>query len=540
MNASHTPGMTDGVASGRDTGVDIAARLRALLGASIVRDDDAALAVAAHDIFFTGTRPACVVRPTDRQQVAQLMRAAAELGFAVHPRGGGMSYTRGYLAQRPTAVQLDLGGLNRILAIAGDDLYVTVEPGVTWQQLDAALQPLGLRVPVYGTMSGSTATVGGGLSQGSIFYGSGLYGTSADMVLGLEVALPNGELVRTGQGGVRNGAPFLRYYGPDLSGPFLGDGGAFGVKVEATLRLMARPEHTGYASFGYADFEPLHRAQLAITRAGLAAECFAFDGILQHQLMERTSLLQDVQSLGRMIGSGRNVLRSLKDAVGVAASGKRFLDGVPYSLHLVVEARHEAAMRAALAEAEAIARATGGSALPDSMPRMLRAHPFGSMDATLGPEGERWVPTHGCVPISRGAAAMQAVQSLFARHRARLLEHGVLVGLLTCTVAPAAYVIEALFYWRDQPSPLHHAILTPGKYADGVKHAPNPAAHALVAEMRAQMVAAFREFGGAHFGPGRSVPYAEHRDANSLELLRTLKQALDPQRISNPGVLGLD
>lgn len=197
-------------------------------------------------------------------------------------------------------------------------------------------------------------------------------------------------------------------------------------------------------------------------------------------------------------------------------------------------------MLAALAEATAISTEAGGAPLPDTLPRMLRVHPFGSMDATLGPEGERWVPTHGCVPISQGAAAMQRVQELFAANRERLLEHGVLIGLLTCTVAPAAYVIEALFYWRDHPSPLHRAVLSPGKYADGAKHAPDPAARALVAEMRAGMVAAFREFGGAHFGPGRSVPYSEHRDAGSLELLRTLKRALDPQRISNPGVLGLE
>jgi FAD/FMN-containing dehydrogenase len=524
----------------RDEAPAVIARLRGLLGEGRVRNDDTALSIAAHDIFFDGPRPSCVIRPSDKRQVAQVMAMAAEHDWAVHPRGGGMSYTRGYLGATPASLLLDLGDLNRVVAVQADDLYVTVEAGVTWKQLYDHLLPLGMRVPVFGTMSGSAATVGGGLSQGSIFYGSGLYGTSADMVLGLEVVLPNGELVRTGQGGVRGAAPFFRYYGPDLSGPFLGDCGAFGVKVEATLKLMSTPQHVGSLSFAFDRFEPLHRTQLAINRAGLAAESFAFDAILQHQLMERTSLLQDVQSLGKLIGGGGRMLRNLKDAVSIATAGKRFLGDVPYSLHLVIEARHEAAMTAALDEATAIARDAGGRPIPDTIPRMMRVSPFGPMDATLGPAGERWVPTHGCVPISQGAVAMQRVQELFGRHRERLLEHGILIGLLTATVAPAVFVIEALFYWRDHPSPLHQAITSAEKYAQGARHAPNPAARALVQEMRSELVAAFREFGSAHLGSGRTVPYATHRDEASARLLRTVKHALDPRRISNPGVLGLE
>ena len=513
--------------------------LRRAVGAARVSTDPAALAVASHDVFFEGVRPACVVRPADKTQVAAILVCAAEHGYAVHPRGGGMSYTAGYLPSSARSITLDLRELSAILVIDPENLHVTVQPGVTWKALYEALRPLGLRVPVFGTMSGSVATVGGGLSQGSIFYGSGLYGTSADMVLGLEVVLPSGATVRTGAGATRGRQPFLRQYGPDLSGPFLGDCGAFGIKVEATLKLMAWPEHVGCASFAFADFESLHAAQSAVARAGLAAESYVFDAILQHQLMERTSLLQDSKSLARLIGHRSGVLRNLKDAVSIAASGKRFLDGVPYSLHLVVESRHAAGMRAALEEVQSLALAAGGRSLPDTIPRMSRVEPFASMDMMLGPAGERWVPTHGFVRMSDAVAAMSRVQELLGAHRSRLSEQNILVGVLGSTVAPAAYVIEALFYWPDRPSPLHRSVLSAGKLASGDQYPENPAARMLVAEMRAALVDVFAGFSGGHFGIGRSIPYAQGCDAGAFDVLRSLKQVLDPHGITNPGVLGL-
>ncbi len=513
--------------------------LQRAIGAARVSTDSAALAVASHDVFFTGVTPACVVRPADKAQVAAIMVCAAEHGYAVHPRGGGMSYTAGYLPSGARSIALDLRDLAAILAIDEENLLVTVQPAVTWRALYDALRARGLRVPVFGTMSGSVATVGGGLSQGSIFYGSGLYGTSADMVLGLEVVLPSGATLCTGAGAVGGRHPFLRQYGPDLSGPFLSDCGAFGIKVEATLRLMAWPEHVGCASFAFADFESLHAAQSTVARAGLAAESYVFDAILQHQLMERTSLLQDSKSLARLLGHQGGVLRNLKDAVSIAASGKRFLDGVPYSLHLVIESRHAAGMRAALEEARHLAAAAGGRPLPDTIPRMSRVEPFASMDMTLGPAGERWVPTHGFVRMSDAVAAMRRVQALLGAHRARLSEQNILVGVLGSTVAPAAYVIEALFYWPDRPSPLHRSVLSAAKLAAGDQYPDNPAARALVSELRAALVDVFAEFGGGHFGIGRSIPYARGCDPGALDVLRSLKQVLDPSSIANPGALGL-
>jgi FAD/FMN-containing dehydrogenase len=68
--------------------------------------------------------------------------------------------------------------------------------------------------------SGRYATVGGALSQNSLFYGSAQYGTVADFVVGLEVVVADGSTLHTGSWGRRGSAPFFRYNGPDLPGVF--------------------------------------------------------------------------------------------------------------------------------------------------------------------------------------------------------------------------------------------------------------------------------------------------------------------------------
>jgi FAD/FMN-containing dehydrogenase len=109
-------------------------------------------------------------------------------------------------------------------------MYVTVEAGVTWKQLHEALAPRGLRLPFFGTFSGATATVGSGIANGALFFGTARYGTAADCALGLEVVLADGTLLHTGQAAF-GGKPFYRTYGPDLTGLFTHDSGTLGIKV---------------------------------------------------------------------------------------------------------------------------------------------------------------------------------------------------------------------------------------------------------------------------------------------------------------------
>lgn len=106
-----------------------------------------AVAGFATDVYRSRELPLAVVRPASVEALQAAVRTATSAGIAVYTRGGGASYTDGYLPARPDSILIDMGGLDRIVEINETDAYVTVEAGVTWAALKAALDPRGWRTP---------------------------------------------------------------------------------------------------------------------------------------------------------------------------------------------------------------------------------------------------------------------------------------------------------------------------------------------------------------------------------------------------------
>ena len=158
-----------------------------------------------------------------------------------------------------------------------EDGYVTVEAGCTWAKLNEALEATGMRTGYWGPLSGVNATVGGALSQNSAFFGSALNGTVADSVLGVTVAAGEWRDRHDGLGRPQGCEPFTRYGGPDLTGMFLGDNGAFGVKVAATIGCCRGRQHSGHLSFGFETMAKMAAAQVEMARTRLVAEGFGID-----------------------------------------------------------------------------------------------------------------------------------------------------------------------------------------------------------------------------------------------------------------------
>ena len=168
----------------------IATQLSALLGPESVLTDDTDRRVFSQDIAGPREHVAtCVIRPRSVEQLCAAVAASTAAGIASVPRGGGASYTGGYVPDRDTCVLIHTRGLGRVVEVNTADMYVTVEAGCTWESLLAALEPHGVRTPFWGPLSGATATIGGSLSQNSILWGSARYGVSAETVLALEVVL---------------------------------------------------------------------------------------------------------------------------------------------------------------------------------------------------------------------------------------------------------------------------------------------------------------------------------------------------------------
>ncbi|MFN3959030.1 MAG: FAD-binding oxidoreductase [Parvularculaceae bacterium] len=514
--------------------------LRRRIGDAHVRDDGETLDLFSHDIYGrAGVWPALIAAPASTIELADTVRIATGAGRSVIARGGGMSYTGGYLPTEHGAVVIDMRRMNRIIDINETDMTVTLETGATWSDLHAALSAKGLRTPFWGPLSGVSSTIGGGLSQNNAFFGAGVHGPASDSVVALAVVLTDGSILRTGSASTQGATPFFRHYGPDLTGLFLGDAGALGLKAEATLRLIEKPGAEGYASFAFKSREACAAAMSALARAGIGAEVFAFDPNLQRIRMKRASLAADVKALAGVVKGQKNLLAGVREAAKIAIAGRDIVEDDDYSVHLAVEGRAEAGVAADLAAARRIAAEAGGREIENTIPKVVRATPFTPLNAIIGPDGERWAPVHGIVPHSKAATVWREIDDYFASLKADFDREGVFTGYLLTTLSTNGFLIEPVFYWPSALDALHRETVEASMIARVKAYSENPAATTLVAKARRRVAEIFLAHGAAHFQIGKTYLYREGRSPEAWALLDSLKSALDPHRRLNPGALGL-
>ncbi len=181
-----------------------------------------------------GRLPEAVVCPQNKAQLVEVVKVAARHQVPIYPRGSGTNLSGGTIPEAGGLVVLTLD-LNRILEIDDDNLTATVEPGVIVQSLNDAVAPLGLIYPPDpGTVA--TATMGGTVAECSGGLRGLKYGVTRDYVMGLEVVLADGSLVRFGGKTVKN------VTGYDLTRLFIGSEGTLGLITEITVRLIPAPE----------------------------------------------------------------------------------------------------------------------------------------------------------------------------------------------------------------------------------------------------------------------------------------------------------
>jgi len=517
---------------------ELISALADIVGADNILTDDATRAYYSQDVYDVADPVAAVIRPGDKQELARAVGCITGAGYDAIPRGGGMSYTSGYLPIHRGSVMVDLGRLNRILEINAEDMYITVEAGCTWHTIREATKDLGVRPAMWGPLSGQRATVGGGLSQISMFFGSGQHGTTADIALSLDVVLADGTIVTTGSAAQKNAKPFYRNYGPDLTGLFLGDTGAMGIKAQATLRLVRTPAAQRYLSLAFDEYPQMLRTMSEIARAGVASECFGMDPALQRQRMQRASIQQDLKALKGVVSSGGSLMSGLKDAAKVAVTGRRFMDDVRYSVHYIIEGIDDASADAAFGVALAIGKKEGREIEP-AIPRVLHGTPFMEMTSMVGPQGERWVPTHGVMPHSLAVPIMDAIDALWRETAEDCARLDITVGHLFTSIRNNAIIIEPVFYWPEPRHRLIDDVLGPVFVSKLKNFPPNPEARAFVIYLRKRLCDILRDMGAIHFQIGKAYPYEAGLKAESWRLLNSVKDMLDPGRHINPGSLGL-
>ena len=295
-----------------------------ILGQDNVLDSEADRKFYSTDLSYTEGKVAqVVIRPGNTEELSACVALATDANLAIVPRGGGMSYTRGYQPEKEASMLIDMRRMNRILDLNTEDMYVTVEAGCTWKDLYEELMDgdIPVRTPYFGPLSGMYATIGGAVSQNSLFLGSGIYNTVAESVLGLKVVLANGDVLQTGSAAHKNGTPFWRHFGPDLTGIFTADTGAFGVKSEITLRLIEAPAVTLFMSFGFDTIESMLETQTVLARKRICSECYGFDPYYNNSFEKQGFTFGEGLAVLRDVAGTEGGIKGLWTSFKVAKSG---------------------------------------------------------------------------------------------------------------------------------------------------------------------------------------------------------------------------
>ncbi|MFH2220432.1 MAG: FAD-linked oxidase C-terminal domain-containing protein [Pseudomonadota bacterium] len=209
-------------------------KLRKIVGKANCTVHKEDLACYAYDATARTYLPDAVVFPGNTEEVSAVLRLANDADFYVVPRGAGTGMTGGSLPVRGGVV-LVMTRLNRIFEIDTHNLVAHAQPGVITGHLHEAVERKGLFYPP-DPSSSDFSTLGGNLAECAGGPRAFKYGVTRDYVLGLEVVLPTGEIIKTG---VQTAKGVVGY---DLTRLLVGSEGTLGVITRMTLRLLPLPE----------------------------------------------------------------------------------------------------------------------------------------------------------------------------------------------------------------------------------------------------------------------------------------------------------
>jgi len=179
--------------------------------------------------------PDAVVLPKSTEEVQQIVNLARENKIALYPRGSGTNLSGGTIPLKKGIV-ISLQHMNKIVEVDNENLTATVEPGVIIQDLNNAVAKFGLIYPPDpGTVT--TATMGGSTAENSGGLRGLKYGVTKHYIMGMEVVLANGEKVRFGGKTVKNVTAF------DFSNLFIGSEGTLGIITQIICKLVPGPKY---------------------------------------------------------------------------------------------------------------------------------------------------------------------------------------------------------------------------------------------------------------------------------------------------------
>jgi glycolate oxidase len=234
--------------------------------------------------------PDMVLFPKTTQQVVEILKLANSEKIPVVPRGSGTSVT-GAIVANEGGIVLDMSNMNKIKEINMEDRYAVIEPGVICGDINKALAPSNFFPPDPG--SSAVATVGGMVSTNASGLRAVKYGTTKDHILAMEVVLPDGQIYRTGTLAPKTSS------GYDLTRLFVNSEGTLGIITEITVKISPVPEYIAFATACFPKIEQAGQAISKMLSLGIPlACCEIMDNICIKVINETMKLdLPDVEGM---------------------------------------------------------------------------------------------------------------------------------------------------------------------------------------------------------------------------------------------------
>ena len=235
--------------------------LRTIVGEENMTDQLIDMVSYSYDSSEHSHRPDCAVWATTTEQVSEILKLANEHKIPVIPRGAGTGLS-GMAVPVKGGIVLDLNRMNQIVNISIEDRYAVVQPGVVYADLDKALAPSGFCFPP-DPGSGTVCTLGGNVATNAGGVKGAKYGTTRDYVLGLEVVLADGRVMRTGSSTIKCVS------GYDLTRLLVGSEGTLGIVTEITLKINPKPTASSTAVATFSNLEDAGTAVTQIMSSGI-------------------------------------------------------------------------------------------------------------------------------------------------------------------------------------------------------------------------------------------------------------------------------
>jgi D-lactate dehydrogenase (cytochrome) len=417
--------------------------------------------------------PDAVVFPHSTEEVVEVVKLCAAHRTPVIPYGVGTSL-EGNIAAVHGGICIDLSQMNRVLEVNRDDMDCRVQPGVTRKQLNRELRDTGLFFPID---PGADATIGGMAST----RGSGTmavrYGTMRENVLGVEVVLADGRVIRTARRARKSAA------GYDLTRLFVGAEGTLGVITEVTVRLYPVPEAISSAVCAFPNLQAAIDTVILTIQSGIP--------VARIEILDET-MMDAVNRHSRLDYARRPTLFFEFQGTDAAVAEQ--------SERVGEIAREHGAGEFAWA------------VRPEERTRLWHARDNTLYAAMALRPGSRALITDVCVPISRLAECMTATRDDIDRS-----------DLTVCIVGHVGDGNFHLLILVDPQAPAEIA-----------------RAKALHDRMVMRALALEGTCTGEHgIGTGK-IAFLQAELGDAVAVMRQLKRALDPDGIMNPGKIFAD